>query len=213
MSKVIGKRRNNNRYRYAWDNIDAHQFISTHNTEENDKNSNIDLILKNPNYAILYNIAWRTHLHNSAAFFIYSLERYCAFIWYALPLILRNTTSYPKKHYLFLAAGSKYPLRGSEEIMKKKLHGTSDSPVQSNLKYGCDVALADRICNYNRRFAEHAGTLTNILFSFLFWCIVCLFFMDRGSILFCKYFHLNYKSIINTMLGWWVYLWEWFVYH
>jgi hypothetical protein len=42
-------------------------------------------------------------------------------------------------------------------MMKKKAHGTSDSPVQSNLKYGCDVALADRICNFNRRFAEHAG--------------------------------------------------------
>jgi hypothetical protein len=54
-------------------------------------------------------------------------------------------------------AATKYPIRGSEEMMKKKAHGTSDSPVQSNLKYGCDVALADRICNFNRRFAEHAG--------------------------------------------------------
>lgn len=58
--------------------------------------------------------------------------------------------------FLVLAA-TKYPIRGSEEIMKKKAHGTSDVPVQSNLKYGCDVALADRICNFNRRFAEHAG--------------------------------------------------------
>jgi hypothetical protein len=45
--------------------------------------------------------------------------------------------------------------------MKKKAHGTSDFPVQSNLKYGCDVALADRICNFNRRFAEHAGEKKN----------------------------------------------------
>ena len=41
--------------------------------------------------------------------------------------------------------------------MKKKEHGTSSFPVQATLKYGCDVALADRICNFNRRFAEHAG--------------------------------------------------------
>ena len=62
--------------------------------------------------------------------------------------------------------------------MKKKLHGSSDSPVQSNLKYGCDVALADRICNYNRRFAEHAGALRNVHFDFLFCFldIVCEYY-------------------------------------
>lgn len=63
----------------------------------------------------------------------------------------------PSVAYLLVLAATKYPIRGSEEIMKKKAHGTSDLPVQSNLKYGCDVALADRICNFNRRFAEHAG--------------------------------------------------------
>jgi len=46
---------------------------------------------------------------------------------------------------------------GSESIMSKKAHGTSNTPVQSNLRYGCDGKLADRICNFNRRFAEHAG--------------------------------------------------------
>jgi hypothetical protein len=63
----------------------------------------------------------------------------------------------PSVTCLLVLAATKYPIRGSEEIMKKKAHGTSDLPVQSNLKYGCDVALADRICNFNRRFAEHAG--------------------------------------------------------
>ena len=41
--------------------------------------------------------------------------------------------------------------------MSKKAHGTSDKPVQSNLRYGCDSKLADRICNYNRHFAEYSG--------------------------------------------------------
>ena len=56
-------------------------------------------------------------------------------------------------------------------MMKKKLHGTSDAPVQNNLKYGCDVALADRICNFNRRFAEHAGVCVCVC--------VCIYFTEN----------------------------------
>ena len=46
---------------------------------------------------------------------------------------------------------------GDEAIMKPKAHGTSETPVQSNLQWKCSVKLADRICNFNRRYAEHAG--------------------------------------------------------
>jgi hypothetical protein len=46
---------------------------------------------------------------------------------------------------------------GKEDMMTPKSHGTSESPVQSKLQYGVNVELADRICNYNRRFAEPAG--------------------------------------------------------
>ena len=46
---------------------------------------------------------------------------------------------------------------GSESIMSPKAHGTSDVPVQSNLRWSCDRDLADRICNYNRHYAEHSG--------------------------------------------------------
>ena len=35
--------------------------------------------------------------------------------------------------------------------------GTSDSPVQSALKYNVDNSLADKITNYNRHFAEFSG--------------------------------------------------------
>jgi len=59
--------------------------------------------------------------------------------------------------------GLEGPVKGDEDIMSKKAHGTSAVPVQSKLRWGCDVATADKICNFNRRFAEHSGywTLTD----------------------------------------------------
>lgn len=39
---------------------------------------------------------------------------------------------------------------GSENIMSPKKHGTSDTPVQKNLRWNVDWNTADRICNYNR---------------------------------------------------------------
>lgn len=49
------------------------------------------------------------------------------------------------------------PRFGDESIMSQKGHGTSEKPVQSNLLYGVSEKLADKICNYNRQFAEFAG--------------------------------------------------------
>ena len=46
---------------------------------------------------------------------------------------------------------------GEEEIMRQKGHGTSEAPVQKDLLYGVDNKLADKICNYNRYFAEMGG--------------------------------------------------------
>jgi hypothetical protein len=46
---------------------------------------------------------------------------------------------------------------GDESIMSQKEHGTSHTPVQSNLRWGCDEKTADRICNYNRHWAEQGG--------------------------------------------------------
>lgn len=41
--------------------------------------------------------------------------------------------------------------------MSKKEHGTSHTPVQSTLRWGCEWNTADRICNFNRHYAEPAG--------------------------------------------------------
>ena len=46
---------------------------------------------------------------------------------------------------------------GDESIMSAKAHGTSAVPVKSDLRWSCDVSTADRICNFNRHYAEHAG--------------------------------------------------------
>lgn len=46
---------------------------------------------------------------------------------------------------------------GDESIMSQKEHGTSHTPVQQDLRWSCDVSTADRICNFNRHYAEHAG--------------------------------------------------------
>lgn len=43
---------------------------------------------------------------------------------------------------------SKYPVMADEDVMRPKAHGTSEKPVQKNLRWGCDYETADRICNF-----------------------------------------------------------------
>lgn len=57
------------------------------------------------------------------------------------------------------------PVKGDDSIMSKKVHGTSEVPVQTSLRWGCDPKLADRICNFNRRFAEHSGYFETVSFA------------------------------------------------
>lgn len=49
------------------------------------------------------------------------------------------------------------PVQGSEELMAPKANGTCDRAVQRQLRWGCDHATADRICCFNRQFAERRG--------------------------------------------------------
>lgn len=61
-----------------------------------------------------------------------------------------------------IGGGATYPepcVMGEESIMSPKAHGTSETPVQENLRWDCDRAVADRICNYNRHYAEYRGTI------------------------------------------------------
>lgn len=60
---------------------------------------------------------------------------------------------------------NKYPapaVMGDESIMSKKAHGTSAVPVQENLRWKVDQDTADRICNFNRHYAEHSGYFQSV---------------------------------------------------
>eukprot|EP00956_Cyclotella_meneghiniana_P028734 scaffold67766_cov52-Cyclotella_meneghiniana.AAC.15 len=53
---------------------------------------------------------------------------------------------------------------GDDSIMSPKQHGTTNSEVQDNLRYGVSRKLADRISSYNRVFAEMGGYFENTTF-------------------------------------------------
>merc|ERR1712060_781153 len=48
---------------------------------------------------------------------------------------------------------------GTEAMMadKGKGHGTSAVAIQKDLRWNCDVETANRICNFNRHYAEYGG--------------------------------------------------------
>jgi peptide methionine sulfoxide reductase MsrB len=59
---------------------------------------------------------------------------------------------------------SKYPIIADESVMSQKAHGTSEKPVMKDLRWKCDYDTADRICNFNRHYAEYAGYWTSTSF-------------------------------------------------
>lgn len=62
--------------------------------------------------------------------------------------------------FLLRGGGQTYPepcVMGEESIMSPKAHGTSDVPVQKELQWECDGEVADRVCNFNRHYAEYRG--------------------------------------------------------
>jgi peptide methionine sulfoxide reductase MsrB len=76
-------------------------------------------------------------------------------MWFAGGILLMVTLLFSSLH---TAQSCEYPcVPGSENIMKPKEHGTSHTAVQENLRWECDWDTADRICNYNRHYAEYAG--------------------------------------------------------
>mmetsp|Transcript_28307 Transcript_28307/g.79209 ORF Transcript_28307/g.79209 Transcript_28307/m.79209 type:complete len:191 (-) Transcript_28307:299-871(-) len=45
----------------------------------------------------------------------------------------------------------------AEEVMVQRAHGTCVGPPRSPLRWGSDVGTADRICCFNRHYAEYGG--------------------------------------------------------
>eukprot|EP01041_Mallomonas_annulata_P001509 gene1509-2906_t len=50
-----------------------------------------------------------------------------------------------------------FPIYIDESVMAPKSHGTCEKAVMKDLRWNCDYATADRICCFNRHYAEHAG--------------------------------------------------------
>eukprot|EP00419_Tripos_fusus_P022490 CAMPEP_0172724134 /NCGR_PEP_ID=MMETSP1074-20121228/85227_1 /TAXON_ID=2916 /ORGANISM="Ceratium fusus, Strain PA161109" /LENGTH=203 /DNA_ID=CAMNT_0013550509 /DNA_START=29 /DNA_END=640 /DNA_ORIENTATION=- len=54
------------------------------------------------------------------------------------------------------------PLTCEEDVMRPKAHGTCERPVQKNLRWGVDQQVADRICCFNRHYAEYSGYFASV---------------------------------------------------
>jgi len=74
-------------------------------------------------------------------------------------------------------ASTKLPVMAEESIMSQKTHGTSEKPVQKNLRWNCDYETADRICKSIDQYVfwkvEHASQLllTNFIIDLLFYLL------------------------------------------
>jgi len=64
-------------------------------------------------------------------------------------------------HSTSAMSAQKLPVMAAEEAMSQKKHGTSEKSVMSDLRWKCDFETADRICNFNRHYAEYAGYWTS----------------------------------------------------
>eukprot|EP00039_Didymoeca_costata_P009970 m.133083 g.133083 ORF g.133083 m.133083 type:complete len:245 (+) comp14663_c0_seq1:198-932(+) len=49
------------------------------------------------------------------------------------------------------------PVLGPNSLMSQKGHGTCAAPLRSPMRYGVDEKLANRICCFNRHYAEYSG--------------------------------------------------------
>lgn len=73
------------------------------------------------------------------------------------PLFLLSTLAIRRSVGMATFGTTKYPIVCGEDVMRPKAHGTTDFPVMSNLRWGCDEKTANRICSHNRHYAEHSG--------------------------------------------------------
>jgi len=64
------------------------------------------------------------------------------------------------------SGGSTAPagVQGNNSLMDRKAHGTCTGEPAPNLRWGCDRGTADRICCFNRRYAERWGYWTSTTF-------------------------------------------------
>lgn len=85
---------------------------------------------------------------------------------------------------------------GDESIMSKKAHGTTAAEVQQNLRFGVNRAKADRICSYNRMFAETEGYWRTTSFATEF---IDLVGQEKGPVTF--YDSVTGKPLFRAPIG------------
>ena len=51
---------------------------------------------------------------------------------------------------------SKFPIVAPDTMMNARQHGTCINTPQSDLRFNVDYNTADRICCFNRHYAEHS---------------------------------------------------------
>jgi hypothetical protein len=70
-----------------------------------------------------------------------------------------------------------FPIYIDESVMSQKAHGTCEKPVMVKLRWNCDRETADRICCFNRHYAEYSvsrGDVTVHGIILLISCHCCL---------------------------------------
>jgi hypothetical protein len=85
-----------------------------------------------------------------------------AFASTSFRLLVTRSLIFPRpiqsfSHMMGTTKSSEYPIYADESLMKAKAHGTCEKPVMKTLRWGCDHETADRICCFNRHYAEHSG--------------------------------------------------------
>lgn len=99
---------------------------------------------------------------------------------------------------------------GEESIMSPKSHGTSEVPVQEDLRWDCDVKVADNICNFNRHYAEYRGYWRSTAFveeakkEYVEKGEIKFYDSNNGKLLFIAPKGRSYEEFINESLshGW-----------
>jgi hypothetical protein len=86
----------------------------------------------------------------------------------------------------------KYPIYGPDAIMNRKRHGTSDVPVQKDLRWDIPRDMADRICNFNYGMAEHRGTKCLCLCEFVCRLVVLCGYLVQATTTFPVWYAVLY---------------------
>lgn len=74
---------------------------------------------------------------------------------YLKSIVMGNKTSKSKTPTTPSGNNAQLPIVGPDKIMSNKAHGTCPKAVQGRLRWNLDTREADKICCYNRHFAEN----------------------------------------------------------